>query len=83
MAIKPPQDMSNKELLKNESIFKTSVTLTIISCTFMLAVGIYLLIAKGEKINAFLFLPVVFAATGFTTYNSLKAIRKEKAARDI
>lgn len=83
MAIKPPQDMSNEELLKNETTYKASVTLTVISCTFMLAVGIYLLVVKGGNINVFLFLPVVFAATGFTTYKLLKEIRKEKATRNI
>lgn len=83
MATKTPQDMSNEELLKIETFYKTSVTLTIISCTVILAVGIYLLIAKNGKINAFLFLPIVFAGTGFTSYNALKGIRKEKATRNI
>lgn len=83
MATKTPQDMSNEELLKIENIYKTSVTVTIISCTIMLAVGIYLLIAKEGKINVFLFLPIVFAGTGYTSYNSLKSIRKEKASRNI
>ncbi|MEJ2882219.1 hypothetical protein [Pedobacter sp. GR22-6] len=83
MATKTPQDMSNEELLKIENIYKTSVTVTIISCTIMLAVGIYLLIAKEGKINVFLFLPIVFAGTGYTSYTSLKSIRKEKASRNI
>ncbi|MBE9602359.1 hypothetical protein [Pedobacter sp. MC2016-24] len=83
MAVKTPQDMSNEELLKYENIYKTSVILTTVSCTLILAIGIYLLIAKGGKINVFLFLPIVFAGTGITTYSSLKGVRKEKTLRNI
>ena len=83
MTIKTPQEMSNEELLKNEKTLKASVTVTIISCLIMLGTGIFLLISKSGKINVFLFLPLVFAATGFTSYNSLKGIKKEILSRNI
>lgn len=83
MAARTPQDMSNEELLKNESIYKTSVTITFISCVLIFAIGVYLLISKNGKINVFLFLPIIFAGSGYASYTMLKGIRKEKTSRNI
>lgn len=80
---KRPNEMSNEELLKNETALKILMVLIISGCVIMLAAGVYLFFAKGGKINTFLFLPITFAAIGFSNYTTLKGIKKEKANRSI
>lgn len=83
MADKKLQEMSNEALLKQEKTLRVSTYLLAGSAFVMLFAGIYLMVVKEGKFNAFLVIPVSFIPIIALNAKSLKETRKEKSARGI
>lgn len=83
MADKKLQEMSNEELLKQEKTLRISTGFLAGCALVMLFCGVYLMVTKERKFNAFLVIPISFIPIIALSAKSLKEIRKEKELRGI
>ncbi|KAF2333257.1 hypothetical protein [Flavobacterium daemonense] len=82
MAAKKPEEMSNEELLKNETILKTIMYLLIFFAVILLAAGIWLIIEK-KQFNALTITPMMLGIIVMVNANNLKALKKERKSRGL
>ena len=81
MASKKPNEMSNKDLLKNEKMLKTITYMLIGALIALFVVGIIMIVKKG--LNALLIIPITLIPVVLINFNSLKEIQKEIKTRNI
>lgn len=81
MAAKKPNEMSNKDLLKNEKMLKTITYMLIGALIALFVVGIIMIVKKG--LNALLIIPITLIPVVLINFNSLKEIQKEIKTRNI
>ncbi|MTH17380.1 hypothetical protein [Flavobacterium sp. LC2016-01] len=82
MAAKKPQEMSNEELLKNESILKTIIYLLLFFSIVLLALGIWITIVK-KQFSALTVIPLSLGIIIMVNANTLKTLQKEKKSREL